>query len=451
MPTTLLSGALRDLLGRLAQTGRPAAAVYSGPAGDRQPAHTVYGGAHLFRADVAARLGAAALAALEAYAPAPGALAEVAEIGDPLLAAQVRERVIAKLRGEPVEDYRIDFEDGYGERPADEEDAHASAAALEMARGLEAGTLPRGSGVRLKALDPAHAARALGTLDRFASVLLEATGGRLPAGFAVTLPKVASGAEVAVLADALDALEHAAGLPERAIAIEIMVETPRALLAPDGGVALPALVAAGRGRVRSCHFGPYDFLAALGVAGADQRIDHPACDLARQLMTLALAGGNIAAVDGPVVRLPVPVHRAAPGGAALGGPERDANARAVRDAWREHARAVRAALRRGIHQGWDVHPAQLVSRWAALHAFYLGGRHDAAARLGAYLGRASRATLTGATFDDASTALGLLTFFRRGAACGALGEEDLRAAGITREQAASATLAAIVEARRASA
>jgi citrate lyase beta subunit len=448
MPTTLLSAHLRSLLARAEAAPGEAAPVYSGPAVRRQPAHTVYGGAHLFRADGARRLGDAALHALDEHAPTAHAFADVFGIEDAALAAAVRARVADKLRHEPVEDLRVDFEDGYGPRPGDEEDGHARAVAAAMAAGLAAGTLPAGCGIRIKALDAASGARALRTLDGFASALLAASGGALPPGFCVVLPKVERPAQVAALADALDLLEREARLEPGGIAVELMVETPRALFGADGALALPRLVGAGRGRVRSCHYGPYDFLLALGVAAADQRIDHPACDTARHLAALALAGSGVTLADGPVTRLPVHPHRATEG-EPLTDLQRDANARAVREAWAEHARAVRAALRAGIHQGWDVHPAQLVSRWAALFAYYLRRRGEAAARLRAFVGRAAQAVRTGALFDDAATGQALLGFFARGLACGALGEADAEAAGLTRAEIEAGSLAAIVAARRA--
>ena len=111
--------------------------------------HTVYGGAHLFKADTARRLGALALRALEEYAPDAATFASAVGLPD-RLAPKSHERVREKLRREPVEDFRIDFEDGYGNRPDAEEDGHAVAAAREVAAGLAAGTLPPFIGIRIK-------------------------------------------------------------------------------------------------------------------------------------------------------------------------------------------------------------------------------------------------------------------------------------------------------------
>ena len=230
------------------------ARMHPGDPPTRQPVHTVYGGADLFRADTARRLGDLALRSLETYAPDPGTLASAIGL-DPGLAETVRARVKAKLETEPVEDFRIDFEDGFGNRPDDEEDAAARQAGREVARGIADGTLPPFIGIRVKPFSAELAARAARTLDLFLSSLLEASGGRLPEWLFVTDPKVVVPEQVAVLADLLDGVESRSGLAPGTIRLEIMVETPASILGPDGNCPLPALVAAGRGRCAAAHFG----------------------------------------------------------------------------------------------------------------------------------------------------------------------------------------------------
>jgi hypothetical protein len=119
--------------------------THPGESGRRQPVHTVYGGAHLFKAEMSKRLGGLALRALNDFAPNAATLAYA--VGSSReLSETVYPRVIEKLNREPVEDFRIDFEDGYGNRPDDEEDATALSAAAEVAKGLAAGhaaALPR--------------------------------------------------------------------------------------------------------------------------------------------------------------------------------------------------------------------------------------------------------------------------------------------------------------------
>src|SRR5688572_18980244 len=225
---------------RLAAAHRAAATRYPGETAGRQAVHTVYGGAHLFRSDTAARLGALALRSLDEHAPAADTFARAIDLPG-ALAADVYARVKEKLAREPVEDFRIDFEDGYGNRPDAEEDGHAASAAQELARGLAAGTLPPFSGIRIKTLSDELAPRSLRTLERFLGALRDAAGSGWPTGFVVTLPKLAHPQAVATLADALDGLEERLGLAAGTVPIELMIETPQSIFAADGAVALPAL------------------------------------------------------------------------------------------------------------------------------------------------------------------------------------------------------------------
>ncbi|AKT38504.1 DUF6986 family protein [Chondromyces crocatus] len=471
MPT-LSADLITAMRARLESAGLGAGTVASsalGPA--REPVHTVYGGAHLFRAETARKLGDLALRALEVFAPdasafaaaldlpggSSGAAGAARDTGDGAAAgssggaasglhAAVYERVVAKLRREPVEDLRIDFEDGYGVRPDEEEDGHAVQAAREVARGLALGSLPGMLGIRVKALTPELCGRSLRTLDLFLSSLVAASGGSLPEGFVVTLPKVEAPEQVAALVEALEALEGALGLARGAVWVEIMVETPSAVVAPDGSMAVRRLCSAGRGRCVAVHFGPYDYTASLGIPASQQRLSHPACDVARGLLQVAVAGTGIRLSDGPTNVLPVEVHRGAQG--ALGEAEREENRRAVVGAWRLHAGHVRRALERGIGQGWDLHPAQLPARYGAVYAFYLEGLAVASQRLRNFLDRAAQATRVGAVFDDAATGQGLLGFFLRGVAAGALTEEEaVRGSTLSLEELRSRSFARIVAQR----
>ena len=133
-------GALSTILDGVNKANLRTAAQFPGDSPLRQPVHSVYGGAHLFKADAAQKLGALALRSLQEHAPDASALAGVLDL-DRALADRIYLRVIDKLTREPVEDFRIDFEDGYGTRPDAEEDGHAVAAAGEVAKGLAAGTL----------------------------------------------------------------------------------------------------------------------------------------------------------------------------------------------------------------------------------------------------------------------------------------------------------------------
>src|SRR5260221_8886152 len=117
---TLDSEATR-LLDALSTANRNFSAIYPGDRPVRQPVHTVYGGAQLYKAETTRRLGELALASLEAFAATPDELAEgvgfVSFAGHGRLAETVYTRVKSKLEREAVEDFRIDFEDGFGARP----------------------------------------------------------------------------------------------------------------------------------------------------------------------------------------------------------------------------------------------------------------------------------------------------------------------------------------------
>ena len=177
------------VLAQIAEANRDFARRFPGDSDRRQPVHTVYGGAQVFRSDTAPRLGALARRSLEEYAPHSSDLGRALGLPDEL-AATIADRVAKKLAREPVEDFRIDFEDGYGNRPDSEEDGHAESTAVEVARGLAGGTLPPYIGIRIKPFTEELKGRSIRTLDLFLTALLRETGGRLPENFVVTLPKV---------------------------------------------------------------------------------------------------------------------------------------------------------------------------------------------------------------------------------------------------------------------
>jgi citrate lyase beta subunit len=325
----------------------------------RQPVHVLYGGAHLFRGEMAAKLSRLALCAVD-----EGGLEELA-------GEEIAARVRARLAREPVEDYRIDFEDGFGVRSDQEEDA----AALSSARAVAASGLPR-VGIRIKS--------GWRRGERTLKLFLDAAGSL----DVLTLPKVTSPAEVERAARA------APGVP-----LEVMIETPEALRNAR------AIVSAGP--VAAAHFGPYDFTSSLGVPAAAQSLTHPLCDHARHRLLVELAGTGVRISDGPTATLPL-------------------GARAeIRFGWQLHMVNVRHALASGIYQGWDLHPAQIPARLAALYAFYRENLPASRERWANYREKAAQATRVGQTFDDAATVRGLEILFRQGLSCGALDESEI--------------------------
>jgi citrate lyase beta subunit len=388
----------------------------------RQPVHTVFGGAHLFRANVVERFRSLALEAFDRYAPDPAALGAATGIAPGALADAVHARVREKLLREPVEDYRIDFEDGYGVRATAEEDAHAVSAAREVAAGITAGSLPWRVGIRVKAFDTAERERSERTLRLFLSTLI-GEAGVLPANFVANLPKVSSIGQVAEFAGVLAELEREFGLTGGALRFEVMIETPRIVMGPDGRSPLPLLVQAGGERLTGAVFGAYDFTAALGITAAHQSLRHPACDFARNMMLVALAGSGIRLSDGATAVLPVTLH-AEDGAGVLTPAQKDENGRSVHAAWRVHHDNIRHAMANGFYLGWDLHPAQLVSRYAATFAFFIEGLDAAGARLRNFVAKSAQATRVGAAFDDAATGRGLANYFLRAVSSGAVTEAE---------------------------
>jgi citrate lyase beta subunit len=312
-----------------------------------------------------------------------------------------------------------------------------------MARGLQAGTLPPFTGLRVKALSGPTRERALRTLHRFVMRLVGTAG--LPPGFRVTLPKVADTDEVEALAEACEKMEQKLGLASGALKIELMVETPAAIYDAWGSVALPGLVRAAHGRCVAAHFGPYDYTASLDITASSQRLSHPACDFARHVMQVALAGTGVQLSDGPTNVMPIGPHR----GAALGDEQRAENRAVVHGAWRLHADNVRRALDHGFVQGWDLHPAQLPVRYGVVYAFFLEGLPAASRRLRNFVEAAAQATRVGDLFDDAATGQGLLNYFLRGLACGALNEDEVLATGLTLDEIRTRSFKAILDGRAA--
>jgi hypothetical protein len=385
---------------------------YPGDPTGRQPVHTFIGAADAFTGDSAQRAGRQALDALANFAPNAQAFTRVLDLpaSIPGLGDMVRKRVVEKLEREPIEDYRLDFEDGYGTRPDAEEDAHAASAAREVAAGMAAGTLPPFIGIRIKPLSRELHARSLRTLDLFVTTLVKTARG-LPANFAVTATKVMTPAHVSALAQRCSALEKKLKLKRNALQLELMIETPQAILAPDGRVALPALVRAGKGRVRGAHFGVYDYTALCGITAAWQHPRHLSCDFAREMMRVSLAQTGVMLSDGSSNMLPIPPH--------------------VQHAWKRHFDDVTHSLVNGFYQGWDLHPAHLPTRYAAVFAFYLAARPAATVRLSNFFTKAAKA---GAAFDDAATGQALVNFFNRALSSGAITLDEAMQTGLTESE-----------------
>jgi citrate lyase beta subunit len=423
---------LADATADLREANLDFARRHPGDPPGRQPVHTVYGGAQLFGADAAAKIGGVARRAMEEYLPTPALLGDMLGVAGHRSLGDVHARVREKLAREAVEDFRIDFEDGYGNRPDEEEDHHAVVVGEELARGMTEGSLPPFIGIRVKTLTEELRLRSMRTLDIVLTTLVR-TAGALPPNFVVTIPKVTMMEQVDYTVAVLRQLERTLGLATGSLRFEVMVETPQIILDHEGRSLLPRLVEIADGRLAAAHFGTYDYTASLDITAAHQRMGHPANDFAKHVMQVTLAGTGVWLSDGSTAVLPVPVHRA-DAGAKLTPEQQAENRAAMRQAWQLHFNDVLHSLRGGFYQGWDLHPAQLVTRYAALYLFFLDGIEAAGARLKNFVEKAAQATLVGNVFDDAATGQGLLNFFLRGINSGAVTEaEALRMTGLTDE------------------
>jgi hypothetical protein len=478
LKTTLPQELLPEIFARIEQAHSSFQKIYPLASVDGQPIHTYYEPAHLFRRDIVARSRDAAMASLDEFAPdfisfakavgLPGAESlpqsnEAAAMGSSIesdahgvrkshwpawFAHTVYRRMREKLQGDPIEDLRIDFEDGYGNRPDEEEDGHALFAASEVAAALQSAAAWPSIGIRIKPFSKELCRRSIRTLDLFLTELAARAHGKAPKRLFITLAKIYVPAEVAALAEVCSRIEPALGLAPGTLRIELMAETTATIFNDRGEVNLLPLVNAGDGRCAAVHFGTYDYTARRNLTAADQHMLHFACDFAREVMQVALAGTGIWLSDGGTNVLPVPPHRDAEAHRPLTAPEAAEDRAAIHGAWKLHFDHVRHSLRNGYYQGWDVHPAQLPTRYAAVISFFLENIDAAGERLRTYVDKTARATTPVA--DDAATGQGLLNYFRRAIRCGAVtGDEAQTLTGLTAAEFQAGSFAKILEGRRA--
>ncbi|GAA4860422.1 DUF6986 family protein [Saccharopolyspora cebuensis] len=405
--TSLDAAEVERRMSRLSAVDEHVAAVYPGAGAARQPVHTCYVPAGDVRADTLREWARQASAVFAEHVGDAAALAEIVGL-DPAIATAVHPRVAAKLADAPVEDLRIDFEDGYGRSGDDVEDADAERTAGVVADWAAAGTLPLGVGLRVKSFDgPESRTRSVRTLDAFLTALLRR--GPLPDGFVVTFPKVVDVAQVEVFVEVLGLLEQRLGLPDGALRFEIQVETTQSIVDSDGRFALPRFLRAGAGRVSGLHFGTYDYTAACGLTAAHQHLAHPACDFARHAMQVAAAGTGVFLSDGSTNVLPVGDQ--------------------VRHGLRTHWELVRRSLSNGYYQGWDLHPGQLITRYAAVFAAFRETAPAEARRLADYVSASG-----GAVLDEPATARALAASFVRALDNGGIDAAEVQELTGTTEQ-----------------
>ncbi|MGW4481202.1 DUF6986 family protein [Rhodococcus triatomae] len=387
---TLDAGVLHRIDELLAPVDAELTARFPDPRIDDQPVHTVYVDAAQANSGTPVEWGAAARSLLAAYTEQIVGLADQATVA----------RVDSVLTRRPIADLRIDFEDGYGRRADAVEDEDARRAGRTLRTVTAAGVAaPRWCGIRPKGLGPTERRRAIRTLE----LVLDAAGG-VPPGFVFTVPKLRSADQVPAVVALCVEIERAHGLPENSLRFELQIESPQAVIGADGTVQVARAVHLADGRCTGLHYGTYDYSAACGIAPRQQSADHPVADHAKAVMLVAAAQTGVRVSDGSTQVVP------------------EGTDAEIRGALARHFRLVTRALERGYHQGWDMHPGHLVTRWAAVLHFHRSALTDAAPRIQAYLQRRD-----GSVIDEPATAQALSAVVLRGLGCGAYTEADVLA------------------------
>ena len=473
MKTILSDEKTSGILKLLAGANRSFEENYPGKSLRRQPVQTFYEGAHLFKAESAKNFALLANKSLTDFAPdfvsfanalglkdadslpdnnaaIDALLTEIQNNGiDPKnsavwLAWRVYAQVKKKLEREAVEDFRLDYEDGFGIHPDEKEDAVAVQGAKEVADGMKQNILPPFIGIRIKPFNSEFVERSVRTLNIFVSTLLEETGGVLPENFVVTLPKVEIPEQAAALVKVFEVLEADSVLNSGELKMEIMIETTQSVFNADGEVTARKIANAAGHRCVGAHFGTYDYTASCDLIAAYQTMDNEVCDFARQVMKVAFGGSGIFLSDGATNIIPLAPHH----GENLSALQNSENLENVHRSWKLSYGHIRHSLANAFYQGWDLHPAQLPVRYAANAAFFLEQLQVSTGRLRNLVEQASSATVSGDVFDDAATGQGLLNYFFRALNSGAIDPEDVESAGVTVEEVQAGSFRNIVEARR---
>lgn len=473
MELSLNQDSIKQVLDSLTASNKIITQTYPGDSPERQPVQTLYGGAQLFKSDSTQKIGSLAVSNFKEYAPNFLILAKALELPDCeslngtleeltqqaqqgnireskpglWLAYEVYNKIQNKIAREAVEDFRIDFEDGFGNRPDDEEDNTAKFAAEQLAKGMKENTIPPFVGIRIKTFSEELKGRAIRTLDIFLTNLLKNTDNKLPDNFVVTLPKVNSPEQVSALVTLLEMFEEKFSLEPNSLKLEIMIETTQSIINTKGESNILSLAKASKGRCRGAHFGTYDYTASCDITAKYQSMDHPVCDFARHMMKVTLANTSVWLSDGATNVMPVGPNRAKDG-ESLSNQQKEENNKVVHGAWKLAYDHTMHSLKHGFYQGWDLHPAQLPIRYAACYTFFLQGLSQASIRLKNFIEKAAQATLVGDVFDDAATGQGLLNYFLRALNCGAITENEILETGLTLEEVRGKSFLKILENRR---
>ncbi|MEJ7795648.1 MAG: hypothetical protein WKF50_08855 [Nocardioides sp.] len=313
-----LDGLTAEVDALLADADEAYARQFPGPSSDRGPIQTLYVAAGDFHDQYVRDAGREAEQLLLEHAEEfLGVLG-----GDDALMG----RVLEKLATESVEDLRIDFAEPARDQTA--EDARTDGAALAWGTAAEADALSRCGGIRVPGLGAEDRARSVRTLGRFLDAL-----GAIPEGFVVTVPAVATIAQVEALVRLADLIEK--HVPGR-LTFEVQIENPQAVLGPKGAVVVAKMIHHAEGRLVAMHLVPDGF-------GGARLADH-----ALTQVRAACHDTGVRVADGSTLVVP-------PRGSVVEG-------------WQSHLDLVRRTLARGFVQGRDSHSSQLPTRYAATYA-----------------------------------------------------------------------------------
>jgi len=445
MKTQITEVQLKEIVSEISEGNSEIKKYYPGDSPERQPVQTVYGGAQLFKSGTIKKIGELALNSFKEFGSDPETFSDGLGIkGDKDYKKLIHSKVSKKLENEAVEDFRIDFEDGFGIRPDAEEDQTAVFTADETAIAMKENLLSPFIGIRIKTFSDEMMKRAIRTLDIFITELTDKTEGKLPENFVITLPKVTNKKQVSAFVKILNILEKKIGLSEGSLKMEMMIETTQSIFNHNGNSNLISLVNEAEGRCIAAHFGVYDYTALCDITAKYQSMQHSVCDFARQMMKVTLAGTGVWLSDGATNIMPVTIHK----GNNLSKDEVRENFESIYKAWKISFDDIKHSLFSGFYQGWDLHPAQIPIRYAAVYDFFLESLDQASERLTNFIDKAAQATLVGDIFDDAATGQGLLNYFLRAYNCGAVTEEEISKTGLTKEDLRSRSFLKILENRK---
>jgi citrate lyase beta subunit len=398
----------------------------------RQPIHTVYGGANRFTQKTFSKLQKLSLDYFHKYFSSPVVLSSLFDIPSDL-AEIIYNRAQMKLEKQAIEDFRIDFEDGLGIYPDMEEDYYATNAANALFQTVQNKTIPPFVGIRIKSLSQTSRFRAVHTLDLFLSKYLSLTDS-LPSNFVITLPKVTSLSQVEVLVQILEELENNHIIPDGSLKIDLMVETPQ-ILVGKGGLILPQIIEACKGRLVSLAYGAYDFTSLMGVVASEQSLHHSYSTTVRHIMKIASSSYNIRLSDGATNLIPIDKK------------ENKLSDQLIADIIKLNFNNVTKSLEEGFYQSWDLHPSQIPIRYIANYTFFLTNLPIHIIRMNEFLDSLARVSQTGGLVDDKATAEGLYNYFKHGLSIGALMEEDLNSLKLSIEELKLNSLEKIIDKR----